>query len=109
MGQYLNPPRVKKKNLIPVKNPFIKFQPRPIRGGAGRVPEKTRPVAIPNVNHKAFSQPKYFMYLSFKNIFKFMQRNIEKKKVMVLHKIVKFALSKPRVINHRTVIVELVS
>lgn len=28
---------------------------------------------------------------------------------MVLHKIVKFALSKPRVINHRTVIVELVS
>ena len=65
-----------------------------------------------NVNHKAFSQPKYFMYLSFKNIFKFMQRNIEKSLinlVMVLHKIVKFALSKPRVINHRTVIVELVS
>lgn len=52
------------------------------------------------------------MYLSFKNIFKFMQRNIEKSLinlVMVLHKIVKFALSKPRVINHRTVIVELVS
>ena len=42
-----NLPRVLKKNLIPVKNPFIKFQPRPIRGGAGRVPEKTRPVAIP--------------------------------------------------------------
>lgn len=67
---------------------------------------------LDNVNHKAFSQPKYFMYLSFKNIFKFMQRNIEKSLinlVMVLHKIVKFALSKPRVINHRTVIVELVS
>ena len=51
MRQYLNPPRVKKKNLIPIKNPFIKFQPRPIRGGAGRVPEKTRPVAIPIQGH----------------------------------------------------------
>ena len=39
-----------KKNLIPVPNPFIKFKPCPIRGGAGRVPEKTRLVAIPSKN-----------------------------------------------------------
>ena len=36
-----------KKNLIPVPNSFIKFKPPPIRGGTGRVPEKTRPIAIP--------------------------------------------------------------
>ena len=50
MGQYRTRLGFKKKNLIPVKNPFIKFQPRPIRGGAERVPEKTRPVAIPSLN-----------------------------------------------------------
>ena len=52
MGQYPNPPWVFKKNLIPIKNPFIKFQPRPIRGGAGRVLGKTRPVAIPTLADK---------------------------------------------------------
>ena len=46
MGQYPNLPRTclgLKKNLIPVPNLFIKFKPRPIRGGAGRVPEKNPP------------------------------------------------------------------
>ena len=46
-----------KKNHIPVPNPFIKFKPRPIRGGAGRVPEKTRPVAIPRLNTIKILQP----------------------------------------------------
>ena len=40
-------PGLKRKNLIPVPNPFIKFKPRPIKGGVGRVSEKTHPVAIP--------------------------------------------------------------
>ena len=48
MGQYPNPPRVLKKNHIPFPNPFKKFEPCPIRGGAGRVPEKTLPIAIPS-------------------------------------------------------------
>ena len=39
---------VLKKFSKPVPNPVIKIDPRPIRGGAGRVPEKTRPIAIPN-------------------------------------------------------------
>ena len=46
MGQYPNLPRTClgfKKNIIPVPNLFIKFKPRPIRGGAGRVPEKNPP------------------------------------------------------------------
>ena len=42
-----NPSRVLKKISKPVSNPFIKIDPRPIRSGAGRVPEKTRPIAIP--------------------------------------------------------------
>ena len=42
-----NPFRVLKKISKPVPNPFIKIDPRPIRGGVGRVPEKTRPIAIP--------------------------------------------------------------
>ena len=43
-----NPSRVLKKFSKPVPNPVIKIDPRPIRGGAGRVLEKTRPIAIPN-------------------------------------------------------------
>ena len=54
MGQCPNPPRVLKKNLIPIPNSFIKFKPRPIRGEAGRVPEKTCPVAIPNINQTSY-------------------------------------------------------
>ena len=42
-----NPSRVLKKISKPVPNPFIKIDPRPIKSGAGRVPEKTRPIAIP--------------------------------------------------------------
>ena len=42
-----NPSRVLKNFSKPVPNPVIKIDPRPIRGGAGRVPEKTRPIAIP--------------------------------------------------------------
>ena len=49
MGQYSNPPRVFKKILKLVQNPFIKIKPRPIRDGAERVPEKTRPIAIPTL------------------------------------------------------------
>ena len=43
-----NPSRVLKKFSKPVPNPVIKIDPRPIRGGAGRVPEKTHPIAIPS-------------------------------------------------------------
>ena len=45
-------PGFKKKNLIQVPNLFIKFKPRPIKGGAGRVPKKTRLVAIPTKHGK---------------------------------------------------------
>ena len=45
--QYSNPSRVIKKISKHVPNLFIKIDPRPIRGGVGRVPEKTRPIAIP--------------------------------------------------------------
>ena len=41
IGQYSNPPRVFKKILKLVLNPFIKIEPHPIRGEARRVPEKT--------------------------------------------------------------------
>ena len=36
-----------KKNLKPIPYPFRKIISRPIRGGARRVPEMTRPIAIP--------------------------------------------------------------
>ena len=45
--QYPNPSRVLKIFSKPVPNPVIKIDPRPIRGRAGRVPEKTCPIAIP--------------------------------------------------------------
>ena len=48
MGQYPNLSWVLKKILKPVANPFIKIEPRSIRGGAGQVSEKTRLIAIPN-------------------------------------------------------------
>ena len=45
MGQCPNPPRVLKKISYPSQTRLINFNPIPL--GAGRVPEKTRPVAIP--------------------------------------------------------------
>ena len=36
----------KKKNLKPVPNPFIKIEPHPIKGEAGRIPKKTRLITI---------------------------------------------------------------
>ena len=39
-------PRFKKKNLISVPKPFIKFKLRPIKGEAGRIPKKTLPIVI---------------------------------------------------------------
>ena len=50
-----------KKNLKLVLNSFIKIEPRLIRGGVGRIPEKTYPIAIPI--HKSilvnFCSPSY--------------------------------------------------
>ena len=48
MGQYPNPLGVFKKIFKPVSNPFIKIKPRLIRGEAGQVPKKTRPIIIPS-------------------------------------------------------------
>ena len=52
MGQYLNPPRTcpgfKKKISYPSQTRLINLNSVPL--GAGRVPEKTRPVAIPTLS-----------------------------------------------------------
>ena len=47
VGQYLNPSQVLKKILQLIPNSFIKIEPRPIRGRAGRLLEKTCPITIP--------------------------------------------------------------
>ena len=72
-----NPSRVLKKISKPVPNPFIKIDPCPIRDGVGRVPQKTRPIAIPSctrgkslsichISYIKFSQsPNYTLFISF--------------------------------------------
>ena len=49
MRQYPNPPRVLKKIIKLVLNPFIKIELYPIRGGVGtRIPKKLTP--LPSLN-----------------------------------------------------------
>ena len=73
-GQYPNPPRVLKKNLKPVPYPFRKIISHPIRGGAGRVPEMTRPIAIPSICYQLSETS-----LSYLEMFPFKAKNLKQK------------------------------
>ena len=46
--QYSNPHRVSKKLLNTSQTCLVKTETRPIRNEAGRIPEKIRPIVIPN-------------------------------------------------------------
>lgn len=46
--QYSNPHRVSKKLLNTSQTCLVKTETRPIRDEAGRIPEKIRPIVIPN-------------------------------------------------------------